>query len=353
MISWAAPGGGLLAQGTATTGSVGAISFSAAAQSDTIVSLPLHRAHSFRGAVASASGAQLTLEQASFAEDAFNHRFYLLVESGAGEGRWFPIADTSGATLTLGLEGDASPTFFNPGTAVRIIPFWTLDTVFPDGRGVNASGSLLPASRILLPDTSRAGVRLAPAASFFYYSGTEHGGEGWRRFGTSPTVKFDEQILLPGSSFAVRHESGSGTLFENLGSVPAAAFSARFATLLPDTAQDHAMGLGVPVAFSLSESRLFESGAFAGSAVPDVPVDELLIFDQSAPAKNRAPAGIFYYYTGTQNGGPGWRRKGDPNTLQNLAQVFQPARGFVIRKAATPVPTPSRWTVRPAYLDLP
>ena len=171
MISWAAPGGGLLAQGTATTGSVGAISFSAAAQSDTIVSLPLHRAHSFRGAVASASGAQLTLEQASFAEDAFNHRFYLLVESGAGEGRWFPIADTSGATLTLDLDGDASPTFFNPGTAVRIIPFWTLDTVFPDGRGVNASGSLLPASRILLPDTSRAGVRLgtdypAPVVEF-------------------------------------------------------------------------------------------------------------------------------------------------------------------------------------------
>ncbi len=34
------------------------------------------------GVVASASGALVTLEQASFAEDAFNDRFYLLVESG-------------------------------------------------------------------------------------------------------------------------------------------------------------------------------------------------------------------------------------------------------------------------------
>lgn len=353
MICAAFPASGLVAQNAATTGTVGAISFSAAAQSDTIVSLPLQRPHSFRGVVASASGALVTLEQASFAEDAFNDRFYLLVESGAGEGRWFPVADTSGGTVTLDLGPDGMPAFFDAGTAVRIIPFWTLDAIFPNGRGVNASGSLLPVSRILLPDTSRAGVQLAPAASFFYYSGSDHGGEGWRKFGTSPTVKFDGQIIPPGASFVVRHDSGTGSLFENLGAVPAAAFSARLATLSPDTAQDHSMGLGVPVAFSLSESQLFESGAFAGSSVLDAPVDELLVFDQTAPAKNRTPAGSYYYYTGSQSGGPGWRLKGDVNTLQNLTQVFQPARGFVIRKAAAPAPSASRWTVRPAYLDLP
>jgi uncharacterized protein (TIGR02597 family) len=353
LLSSAFPAGGLFAQNAATTGTVGAISFSAAAHSDTIVSLPLQRAHSFRGVIASATGSELTLEQASFADDAFNDRFYLIVESGAGEGRWFPVADTSGATVTLDPGADGTPAFFTPGTVVRIIPFWTLDSVFPDGRGVNASGSLLPVSRVLLPDTTRAGVRLAPAASFFYFAGNEHGGEGWRKFGASPTVKFDGQILPPGASLVVRHESGSGTLFENLGVVPAAAFSSRLATVSPDTAQDHALGLGVPVALSLSESRLFESGAFAGSGTLDAPVDELLVFDQSAPAKNRTPSGIYYYYTGSQNGGPGWRLKGDLNTVRNLAQVFQPARGFVIRKAAGPVPASSHWTVRPAYLDLP
>lgn len=353
MISCASPAGGLLAQNAATTGTVGAISFSAAAQSDTIVSLPLHRPHSFRGVVASSSGSLVTLAQASFAEDAFNDRFYMLVESGAGEGRWFPVADTSGATVTLDPGPDGTTAFFSAGTVVRIIPFWTLDTVFPDGRGVNASGSLLPASRILLPDTSRAGVRLAPAASFFYYGGTGHGGEGWRRFGASPSVKFDGQILPPGASFVIRHESGSGTLFENLGSVPAAAFSARLATLAPNTAQDHAIGLGIPADFSLAESRLFESGAFAGSSAIDLPVDELLVFDQSAPARNRTPAGVYYYYTGSQNGGPGWRRKGDVNTLQNNARVLQTARGFLIRKASGSIPSSARWTVRPAYLDLP
>ncbi len=353
MLCSAFPAVGLFAQNAATTGTVGAISFSAAAHSDTIVSLPLQRAHSFRGVIASASGALVTLEQASFSEDAFNDRFYLLVESGAGEGRWFPVTDTSGATVTIDPGPDGPPAFFAAGTVVRIIPFWTLDSIFPDGRGVNASGSLLPVSRVLLPDNSRAGVQLAPASSFFYYGGNEHGGEGWRKFGTSPTVKFDGQILPPGASFVVRHESGTGTLFENLGAVSAAAFSARLATLAPDTAQDHALGLGIPVAFSLSDSRLFESGAFAGSGVLDTPVDELLVFDQSAPAKNRTPAGIYYYYTGSQSGGPGWRLKGDANTLQNLAQVFQPARGFVIRKAAGSVPSSSHWTVRPAYLDLP
>lgn len=340
-------------QGPASTGSVGLLSMQAPTPSDTIVSLPLHRPDVFRGVIASASGAVVGLSQASFTEDSFNGGFYLLLESGPGEGFWFPITDTSGGTITVdpGPGGDTSPLL--QGVVVKIIPFWTLDTVFPNGKGVNASGNLLPVSRVLLPDRSGTGVRLAPSSSFFYYAGGEHGGEGWRKFGHAPTVKFDDQILPPASSMIVRHDGGTGTVFENLGLVQTSSFSVAMGTRTAGTPQDHSLGMGMPVSVSLSESRLFESGAFSGTATLDQPEDQLLVFDQSASARNRNPSSIYYFYTGSQNGGPGWRLQGDPGTIRDAAAVFEPARGFVIRKAATASPVSTRWTVRPAYLDLP
>ena len=343
----------LFAQGAATTGSVGLLSLPAASPSDTIVSLPLHRPDLYRGRIESVAGPLVTLREAAFENDAFNDRCYLLLESGPGEGWWFPIADTAGAsvTLDLGTSGDGGVLLEN--VVAKIIPYWTLDSVFPNGKGVNASGSLLPVTRVLLPDAGRPGVRLAPGSSFLYYGGAEHGGEGWRKSGYAPTVKFDDQILLPGSSMIIRHEGGSGSVFENLGHVQSSAFSVRLGTLATGTAQDHSIGLGIPAPVTLAEARLLESGAFAASSVLDEPVDQLLVFDQSLPGRNRIPSAVYYYYAGSQSGGPGWRLQGDPATIRNGADVFQPARGFLIRKAGGTALESTRWTVRPAYLDLP
>ncbi|MDH4409493.1 MAG: TIGR02597 family protein [Verrucomicrobiales bacterium] len=343
----------LFSQGVATTGSVGLLSLPAQSASDTIVSLPLHRPDVFRGSIASVAGSVVTLRQASFQEDAFNGLFYLLLESGSGEGSWFPITDTTGATITVDLGLGIGAGVLVGDVVVKIIPFWTLDAVFPNGKGVNASGSLLPVTRVLLPDYARAGVRLAPSSSFLYYSGSGHGGEGWRKFGYAPSVKFDNQILPPASSLIVRHDSGAGTVFENLGHVQTSSYSVLLGTIAANTAQDHSLGVGLPTLLSLSESGLFESGAFSASSDLDQPVDQLLVFDQSSPARNRVPSSTYYYYSGSQNGGPGWRLLGDSGTIRDGAAVFQPARGFVIRKAAGTIPVSSRWTLRPAYLDLP
>lgn len=344
----------IFAQGTAITGSVGLLSVPAPSASDTIVSLPLHRPEVFRGVIESLDGAMVNLRQASFSTDAYSGGFYLLIESGPGEGRWFPITANSGGSVTV--EHSADPDFASvvePGAIVKIIPFWTLDTVFPNGKGVNASGNLLPVSRVLLPDTQGTGTRLAPSSSFFYFSGAAHGGEGWRKFGHAPTVKFDDHLLLPGSSMIVRHDSGPQTVFENLGAVQTSAFSVRLGTRAPGRDQDHSLGLGIPAPVTLAQSALYESGGFAGTATLEQPVDQLLVYNQSAAAKNRIPAFTYYYYTGSQGAGPGWRLLGQPGTLQNAAAVFEPARGFVIRKAGGPAPVSARWTVRPAYLNVP
>lgn len=352
LIAFASAGSGM-AQGVATTDVVGLLSVPAAQVSDTIVSLPLHRADLYRGRVTAVSGDLVTLGDASFAEDSLNGRYYLLATSGSGEGRCLPVTDSSGATLRVDFGTEGSLGSLAPGVSVQVIPYWTLDTVFPNGQGVNASGNLLPVSRILLPDTTSAGVRLASSSSYFYYSGNGHGGEGWRKFGATASSKFDDQILAPGSSFVIRHEAGPGSLFENLGAVQNAASSVWTGTKAANLPQDHALGLSFAAPVSLAGSNLFETGSFAGSATLDQPVDELLVYDQSAPARNRTPAFVYYYYTGSQSGGPGWRLKGSPSTLRNSTLAFQPGVGCVLRKAASPSPLSLRWTVRPAYLEAP
>lgn len=343
----------LFAQGVSTTGSVGLISLPAQSASDTIVSLPLHRPDVFRGTIASVAGSVVTLQRASFEADSLNGRFYLLLESGSGEGAWFPITDTSADTVTIDPGSGVGAGILVADVVVKVVPFWTLDTVFPNGKGVNASGSLLPVTRVLLPDRFGIGVRLAPSSSFLYYSGTDHGGEGWRKFGYAPTVKFDHQILPPGISLIVRHESGPGTVFENLGHVQTSSSSAILGNLAANAPQDHSLGSGIALPLTLADSRLVESGAFRASSAIDEPLDQVLIFDQTSPAKNRLPSSSYYYYSGSQNGGAGWRLLGDPSTIRDGAAVFQPARGFVIRKAAAANPVSVRWAVRPAYLDHP
>ncbi len=351
LLSTFASLGSGMAQGVATTDAVGLLSVPAAQVSDTIVSLPLHRPDLYRGPVTAVSGTLVTLAGASFATDSLNGRHYLLATSGSGEGRWLPITDSAGATVTVDFGTEGALGTLAVGVKVQVIPYWTLDTVFPNGRGVNASGNLLPLSRILLPDATRSGIRLAPASSYFYYSGTGHGGEGWRKFGNTATVKFDHQILLPGSSFILRHESGPASVFENLGAVQNARFSSWVGTRAANVPQDHALGASFAAPISLSASRLFEDGAFVGSPTLDQAVDELLVYNQSIPGRNRTPAFTYYYYTGTQSGGPGWRLKGSPSTLQNSTLAFQPGIGTVLRKAASPAPLSVRWSVRPAYLD--
>ena len=123
-----------------------------------------------------------------------------------------------------------------------------------------------------------------------------------------------------------------------------------FGTLEANKPQDTSLSFNVAVPTSLADSQLFQSGGFAGSSVIDVPVDQLLVFDNSVVQQNKPPAAVYYYFLGSSNGGPGWRLKGDLNTVQDAALVFQPGNGYVLRKAAASQPGTASWTERPFYV---
>jgi len=334
---------------TVTTDPVGFIPITAKGNSDTYISLPLHRNPVFQGTVSSVNGNTLTLSAAAFASNAYKDSHFALIVSGAKEGMWYTITGNAEATLALDLAGDSLGTAVSNGTVIRIIPFWTLDTLFPSGLGIKPSPTFLPQTLVLFPDQSRAGTQLAVTDAFFYYSGTSFGGAGWRKFGAPATDLAGAERLMPDSYLIVRHETAGDTTITLPGAVQMSRLANSLVTLAADTPQDNALSLNVAVPTTLTQSQLFESGVFAPSPVIDVPVDELLIFDNDAVQQNKQPA-IYYYYSGSANNGPGWRLKGNLSDIQDGNQVFLPGKGYIVRKAASSQPSAAVWTVRPSYV---
>jgi uncharacterized protein (TIGR02597 family) len=337
---------------TVSTDPVGFIPIVAKGNSDTYLALPLHRGLSFQGTVASVNQSTLTVNSAAFQTDGYKDTHYVLIASGAKEGMWYAITTNSPTAVTIELAGDTLGTAVASGTEIQIIPFWTLATLFPGGVGVHASPSFLPRTSVLIPDQARAGVNLAAAASFFYYSGTQYGGAGWRKFGNSPAVKFDSYALIPDTCCIVRHEIATDTTITIPGAVQMTSLANVVGTLASGRAQDNAIALNVAVPTSLTASNLFESGAFTGTATLGAPVDQLLVFDGAVAQKNRQPSQIFYFFLGTGPSDPlrGWRLVGDLTTIRNTELVFQPANGYILRKAASAQASSAVWAVRPSYV---
>ncbi len=336
-----------------STDPVGFIPIAAKGNSDTYVTIPLHRPALFRGAVASAAAnGVVTVNQASFTDDQLNNRHYLLVTSGTQEGKWFRIVDTVAPNqVVVANDGEDLEATAGAGTKIQIVPFWTLNTAFPEGAGVHASDSFAPKSWVLLPDQTTTGTNLATESSFFYYSGSLFEGEGWRKVGAATTVKFDDQVLLPDSHVIVRHEIATDTVVVCPGAVKMAPAAAIVRTFANNRAQDNPVTFNVAVPTSLAASLLSESGAFASSTTIGTPADQLLVFDNTQAGKNKAPVATYYHYKGSSNGGDGWRLLGgNADTKYDTELVFRPSYGYIIRKAATATAGKSVWKMKPTYL---
>ena len=337
--------------------------------SDTRFSVPLHRAAVFLGTVkllGGTGGSSLTVEGApawgantfAYAAGSQANTYYVSLATGAKAGMYYTITANSADTLTLDLAGDTlnGTGGVQPGNELAIIPYWTLTTLFPGQQGITgttSAGGSGAATKILFANNSTAGINLSPSTGYFYYTGAGGTGPSWRRAGSGAT-RLDDEVLYPDSYIVIRQDGiGTSTLLSATGTVALGERKYVLGTLAPDTAQDNAIAIEVAVPMTLAQSRLFESGAFEGtsSAGGAGGGDRLLAFDDLAAAYNKSPSAIYFYYTGTGGGGPSWRRSGTGVTNMNTEPVFQPGKGYVIRKAAKPQAGTQIWALTPPYAD--
>lgn len=348
---------------TATTDPVGFITVNAAGNADSFSFIPFKRTPEYAGAVLTPGGVagsvvtiagtpNFTANQFVYVAGTQPKKYYALFTSGPKLGMYYSVTANGTNTLTLDPAGDDISGV--SGATLNVIPYDTLGSVFPGGQGVNGSSSHSAATRqteILIPDNLTPGTDLAAAKSYYYYTGAAGAGPGWRQAGFSGVIANDD-ILNPDTPFIVRHNVASGTSITFMGTVHMGTLSTPIGTIGAGQDQDNAVSLPIASNMTLAQSKLFESGAFVGSSSHSATLrqDQLLIWDNTIPGKDKAADRSYYYYTGAAGNGPGWRLAGDAATVRNSDVVFTSTIGASIRKKSAGAPASVIWSVKPPYV---
>jgi uncharacterized protein (TIGR02597 family) len=324
------------------------------ANSDTYVSVPFTRLPEFTGTIDSSSSNVLTISgstgwtanQFVYAQGTQPKSYYVILSSGTvanpKAGSTYSINSNSSTTLTLNLNGDDISSI-PAGSVVTIIPYWTLNTLFPAsnaGTEFTASAGSSPrtrATQILFPDFTSAGINLAPPVGYYFYNGA------WRQVGGDPTVDMGDTTIGTEGYIIVRNVQTTTTLTA-MGSVLVNPLTTPLSTQA-NGQQDNAGALLRPVGVTLDNLGLITSNAFAASpgSSADTRGDELLVYDNSSAAINKAPTGAYYYYNGA------WRLDGGDPTVDQGGTVIPAGTGFTIRKAQTSNGASAMWENTPTY----
>lgn len=339
--------------------------------SDTIVGVPFRAPGSQYAPLASApviAGglATLTLTATTLTDGALGlsngyPTHYVKFNDGtAKEGSFYTITANTSNSVTIDLNGD-SLTGTTTGNSLIIAKYWTLDTLFPpadattswtespagsgnwvqDGHAVVKSNGSLAFQRrteILTPDISSTGINLAPSSKYYIDAGI------WKKAGAGST-NYGAVALYPENYFIFRHPASvsRSTVFRSVGDVETASFSIPLSTLTTGS-QDTFVALPRPVPVSLMQLNLWQSNAFLKSdgTLAFQRRDELLVFDNTSPALNKA-ASAKYYHNGTN-----WLKAGDGSVIHDT-DIVPAGSGFLIRKYKTATGSTSFWKNIPAY----
>lgn len=346
---------------TVETPPQGLVQIEIASKSEALIGSPFHQAPVFSGTIEAVAGSWLSpvsvgegpgWEEGQWAaRESGSPRYYVLVTSGSYEGFALPVLSNIGNAVALEVAGlDAS---LLEDETFKLIPYWTLGTLFTGQAEVGAASEIDGSDasvevQLYSPEPKR---NKQPSTIFYYYGGDDHGGAGWRMAGARENEIFDDVVIAPGDC-ALYRNYGHDSLKVLL---PGYVQMAATATLVTDlgVANDEYLSLVAATPVSLADSRLLESGAFAGAPIiSGARGDLLMIFDNDRRGLGKVSTEGYYYYTGSAFGGAGWRRKGRPITMKfDDAEVFQPGHAFAIRKTVGAEEGDYIWTYYPSYRE--
>ncbi len=351
--------GNTFGQTTATSDPVGFITVGLQANSDGPLSLPLHRTSALHTPVTAVSGnvitvsATLTASQFVYSLSTQKDTYYVRVVStisGASpvKGAWYHITANTNSTITV---DPAGPTLQASGLVandvIEIVPYWTLDTLFPNGQGLAATSNIdSPLDQVGFMPNNVPGVNLQPAQLNAYITDPSSGLQnGWYNSGNfSPT---GSSPITPDSYLFVRN-AGAAKSITVTGGVPTSSQTSVIGRIANNQGQDNFTANPFPVTLSLAESRLFESGAFAPTPNIDSPQDLLLVFNGTETGANSQPSAIYFYSTDSANLGVGWFNAGTYAGPLDTSKLLVPGRAFIVRKAPGAVSAVA-WKADPTY----
>ena len=327
------------AQTTAYTTPVGYVTLDVPAGADTTVGQPLHRPTEFAAASTGISGntisvtaGALTAAQFEYAAPTQPKTYYVLVTGGSLAGKVYEIDSNTANDLTI-VAGATSlqDQGFTTGTTFAVVPYWTLNTLFPGGAGVGVTVDDIFSPVAYVQFKSLAvGQDRAAYKTFFYYGGTEEAGPGWYDNDDLGSGLQNDNIIDPYMMATVRNPQAVANQVVITGEVPSVGIKS---PLITGTAiNDNYLTTQLPVDLTLAQSGL--SAVLTPATDIFSPVDVVFIYNDNAVGFDKAAYRTFFYYNGTEEQGTGWYDNDDLGAgLQDGAAVLKAGRAFVIRRA--------------------
>jgi len=340
LILAAAASGYAFGAATAYTTPVGYVTLAVPANSDTTIAPSLSQAPLLQAASTGIAGDVITVAATGAATDAFinalpdtNSKTYVLVRTGPLAGLRFPVTANSATTVTVnGGATSLATQGFVSGNEIAVVPYWTLNTLFPAGAGVGQSNDIFNASSfVMFSDQVGVGGNRGSAALYFYNDGTDGNDAGWYDNdnvfnGLQNTVALDPAVLL-----TVRSSPTSSLSSVTItGTVPATALATTILTAAVDN--DEYLASPFPVDTTLDQSGL----ASVINHATDIfsPAELLFVYPDEASGGNKGASATYFYFAGDIDNVAGWYDNDNVFNGVVTASVLKAGRCFTLRKAA-------------------
>jgi uncharacterized protein (TIGR02597 family) len=308
------------------TDPVGYLTFTAADAADTKFGLPMEQAAVLSTSVDSvASGAVTVSVDASAASDSH----YLQFSDGALAGQWFQVSTSSATSITVAEDLEALGAA--AGDTFRVIPFWTLSTLFGADFPVSTD-PFTPVAEILGNDVTGIGINKAPASNYAYHDGSSgFVSAGWFDVSNAFGGTVDDQKLSPDTFITIRNQSGSEYSLVLAGAVPTLPLSIG---VVADASSrnDNLVYNPYPADIQLSLSSLID--VVDVSTDPFSPLTEVVVYE-SFTGLNPAPTANYAYHDGSSGFvAAGWFNVSNAfGGTQDTVTIPQ-GGAFIIRKGA-------------------
>lgn len=323
---WAFLGGSILSG--VVSQPMGVASYDLPAESDLKVGVTFHRDAVFVGSVSSVLAGTVGFVQSL--PDLSPEKFFLLVtnDSSAISGQWFEITSATSNSVTV--SEDLQALQLSSADQVKIIPFWTLDTLFENGGGLPVSSDVFDSQvQILINPINLPGINLPTVQAYFYHDGSM-GPAGWYDVSNPSTGLKNSTALTPDSFLTIRNYSAQNTTLNLSGFVPASTIAT---SVLSSSSylQDSLIYNPYPKEISLLLSKLVDDQVVRASSDVFDPIDTVLIYSYNTGNINPSTTSAYFYHDGSM-GAAGWYDVSDPSEgIKNL-DTIPAGSAIVIRR---------------------
>ncbi len=336
---------------TAYTVPVGYLTINIPAASDSTVAAPLIRPPLYAGASSSISGN--TVGATGFSSGAFvSPACYLKVTSGPLLGMFFPITANTASTITVAAGASTLQALgFVTGNNFKVIPYWTLATLYPAGAGVGGtSDALNPTSYVFQADATGTGPDRSSSRVFFYCTGDVDLGlpAGWYDNADPFAGTVDNTQIDPTLQYTIRSSAASQVVIS--GEVPSTQANAE--VVIATTVNDNYLAAPFPVDTSLQASGLQSVIAATSDALN--PTEYVFLYNDSATGVNKSASAAYFYCSGDVDLSlpAGWYDNSDPFAGVVTANVLKAGRCFILRKAPAGSSSVLDWNASVPYTTL-